>query len=449
MTRSKASFRRSPSREPQTPGLRKGGAGVIPALFVLLRSFTVSFRSPAYARYALVLLASANLLHYAARSVPFHSRVYDGLRESFGLSNAELGFLGTMAFMLPHAFATLVVGWFGDRFERRRVMAIGLVVWSVGTALFALSTGFTTLVLSRAVTGIGCAACVPVANALICDVFPPERKARTVSMFNLGLFLGGVVGINVGGLCGFPLAFFIIAAPGFAVAYLVATLDVPRQSTAGSSAAPARFFRDVGSVFRVRTLRWMFAGAVLMAFAAGGYVGWFEEFLEKSKGMSPGNATALLGLALLGGLGGVVCGGAFSDRLCARFASGRQIVVATGFIAAVPCAIAAIYLPRGVAFYASACLLMFFAMWYHAPVAAAVDDLSPPETAATSQGVYIFLMHLLGTAPSAWIVGWVRDRIGLDQALLVPTGAMALAAAAMALSARGVAADLVVKRTRS
>jgi MFS family permease len=413
----------------------------------------VTFRSPGYARYALALLASANLLHYAVRNVVFHTTVYAELRSSFSLTNAELGFLGTMAFMVPHAIATLPVGWFADRFDRRRVMAIGLVVWSTGTLLFALASGFATLLVARAVTGLGCAACVPVANALICDVFPEHGKARRVSLFNFGLFLGGVVGLGCASLFGYPTAFFVVAAPGFALAYLIATLDVgtPRPASRGSRTAAVSwrsFFRDAGSTFRVRTLRWMFVGAVLMAFAAGGYLGWFIDFLYEAKQMSQGQATTLFGIALAAGLAGVLTGGILADRLYARRPGGRQLAVTIGFAAAVPCALAAIYLPRGPAFYASACLLMYFAMWYHGPVAAAVDDLAPANAAATSQGVYIFLMHLLGTAPSSWAVGWLRDQVGIEHALLLPTAAMALAAVAFAISSSGVAADLVVKASR-
>lgn len=409
----------------------------------------MALRSARYGYYVLALLGSANLLHYASRNVVFHSAVLDDLRGAFDLSNAELGFFGSMAFMIPHALATLPVGWLGDRFDRRRVMAGGVVLWSAGAALGALSTGYATLLISRAVVGIGCAACVPVANALICDVFPAEGKARTISLFNLGLFLGGVVGFAAGGMFGFPASLVVVGLPGLALAYLIATMDVPSQPIAAgdSSRMSVRgFARDLASAFRVRTLRWMFIGAILMAFAAGGYVGWFVEFLTKTKNMTEGQATAFFGVLLVGGLAGVVIGAALSDKLFETRPYGRQLAVVIGFACAVPCALVAIYTPRGPVFYVSAFLLLFFSMWYHGPIAAAVDDLVPQDRAATSQGVYIFLMHLVGTAPSAWVVGWVVDRWSLEHALLLPTFAMALAAVGFAMSCPGVSRDLVSRR---
>ena len=56
-------------------------------------------------------------------------------------------------------------------------------------------------------------------------------------------------------------------------------------------------------------------------------------------------------------------------------------------------------------------------------------------------------MHLVGTAPSSWAVGWLVDRVGVADALLLPTAAMGVAAIAFAISTTGVAADLVVKRS--
>ena len=74
-------------------------------------------RRPPSAAVVLAILAIANLLSYASRNAPF--AVYDDLRAQFGVDDRDLGWLGT-AFMLPHALATLPVGWLADRADRRR-----------------------------------------------------------------------------------------------------------------------------------------------------------------------------------------------------------------------------------------------------------------------------------------------------------------------------------------
>ncbi len=385
--------------------------------------------------YALLLFAAANLLHYANRSVMLHTRMYDDLRAAFDLSNAELGLLGTTAFMVPHGIATLFVGWLGDRLDRRRVLVFGLLVWSGAATLAPWASGMPTLFALRALQGVGCAACVPVVNAMLGRLFEARGRARAISVFNLGLFLGGVVGFSVGWLYGFPRGFVIVAVPGFLIAILVWLLPLPERVATFRVEKPERW-AVVQSVLGRPALRRMYVGGILMAFAAGGYLAWFSEFLEKVKGMPTGQSSTLFGFCMVGGLAGVLSGGALADAWLKRTRAARQFTVCAGFLCALPCAILAIQLPAGVPFYIASCLLMFFINWYHAPIAAGVDEQVEPEHAATAQGVYVFLMHFCGTAPSGAVVGEVADRIGLLHALYVPTAAIAGAALAFFLAAK-------------
>jgi hypothetical protein len=84
---------------------------------------------------------------------------------------------------------------------------------------------------------------------------------------------------------------------------------------------------------------------------------------------------------------------------------------------------------------------MFFMFWYHAPIAVSVDDLSPPTRAVAAQGMVIFTMHLVGTAPSSYVVGLVSDQSSLYTAMWVPTGALVVAAICIAAAIPSFAAD--------
>jgi len=186
-----------------------------------------------------------------------------------------------------------------------------------------------------------------------------------------------------------------------------------------------------------------------MAFAAGGFLAWFIDFLTTVKGMSDEQAFIVFAASLLGGLVGVVTGGIVADRLRQRFTFGRQAAVAFGFAATVPCALGAIFLDVGPLFYVAVWMQMFFVSWYHGPIAAAVDDLVTQDRAVTAQASYIFLMHLLGTAPASYWVGVLADEIGLKLALLLPTASMGLAALVFAAACKSVARNPVVKEPAS
>ncbi len=394
------------------------------------------------------LLAAANFLHYANRNVVV--TMYDDLRSVFDFSDGELGLL-TSVFMITHAPATVFFGWLSDKADRKRVLVFGLCLWSVASILCAAAEGIGSMLVARAIVGVGTAACVPVANALICDFVEPSKKATAVSLFNLGLFLGGAAGAAFGSMVGFPLSFIVLGAPGLALAVLVIKLRLGRD--VDSDTVPSRQSMQFGSasgrsisrLLSIPTYRWTLVGSALMAFAAGGYVAWFFDFLQVGKGASEGLAIQIFGVCLLTGLGGVLFGGYLGDRLTKRVAFGRQAAVALGMGLSVPLALAVIYLPLGWPFFVACCSLMFTISWYHGPVAASVDDLVPSERAGLAQGLYIAGMHLGGTAPAAFLVGLVAEETGLKTALLIPTLAMLLAALAFVASFRGVAKDLVVK----
>jgi predicted MFS family arabinose efflux permease len=399
----------------------------------------VSGRRAAY--WVLGLLAVANLLNYGARNVLFP--VYEDLRAAFAFSNTELGLLGT-AFMITHALATIPFGWAGDRFDRRRVIAAGIIVWSVAGLAGAAADSFGEMMIARALVGIGTAACVPVANALLCELFPAERKARMVSIFNLGLFLGGGAGFGFGGVLGWPLSFIVLALPGVLLAALVVAMPVPARRGAAVAAGPGslrELMVHARELLRVRTLRWLMVATTIMAFAAGGYTAWFFELLTKTKGLGEGGATTVLGVAFVAGLLGVIAGGVIADRLRRQRAHGRLIAMTIGMLATVPFALLSIFVDGGWLLYVASFATMFFITWYHAPMAASVDDLAADDRATTAQALVIFTMHLLGTAPSSFVVGLVVDAAGLRVAMLVPTVALAAAGLVMIGGWKSFAAD--------
>jgi MFS family permease len=401
----------------------------------------------------LAVLALTNLVGYAARNALF--TVYPDLRDRFQLHDAKLGLL-TTAFIVPHALATLPFGWAGDRYDRRRVIALGMLLASAAGAVGALATDVKMLAFSRALVGLGTAAIVPVANSILAQVYEGPEKASRMALFNLGLLLGGVAGFGVGLAAGFPAVVLVLAAPGVALAILVLALPVPSHPAHATPEAEAlrslsfrrylgsvagMFWIEAGALLRIRTLRCLMASTAAMAFAAGGYNAWLIDFLERDKHMSKHDATVLLSVAMIGAIAGILTGARISDRLQRRFATGRLWAIAIGMTSTIPCAIAAIELPPDARIYVAGIATMFFISWYHAPMAVAVDDLAPPAQVAAAQGLVIFAMHLAGTAPSSYVVGLVSDRSSIWWAMWVPTGALVVAAACAMAATSSFAAD--------
>jgi MFS family permease len=402
-------------------------------------------RRPPSAAMVLAILAIANLLSYASRNAPF--AVYDDLRAQFGVDDRDLGWLGT-AFMLPHALATLPVGWLADRADRRRVLAAGLVLWSAAGILGAVIDSYAAVLATRVLVGLGTAAVVPVANAILGERYAGSHKALAMAVFNLGLFFGGAAGFGVGAGLGFPASWIAIAAPGFVLAVVVVTVidaKAPALPTAHAAASLGAHLRqlvaDTRVVLAVPTLRRLATATTVMAFAAGGLQAWLLDFLQHDKGMSKEAATSLFTGCLVAGLFGVLAGGRVADRLRRRWVWGRPGAIALGMAITVPFGVGAILLPAGPALTASAVATMFFITWYHGPMAASVDDVAPVGREASAQAVVLFATHLLGTAPSSRIIGEINEQWGGRPAMLTAAAAVAVAALLMTRAFRTIGPD--------
>jgi len=372
-----------------------------------------------YQLRVIAILALINFVNYADRLVL--PPLFPLLREQFHLESVQLGSL-QVVLQIVFAAATFPLGLLADRMSRTRIIAAGVVFWSLATFLTGLAPTFGFLLLARGLVGIGEAAYAPAAQSMISEAFPLSSRARAQAVFAAGMLGGGTTGLALGGVIGSALgwrpAFFLVGVPGLLLGLNVLHLaEPPRSSTLK--------LVPIGRLLRIRAYAWFVVSGVLITAASLAFITWGTDFLVRWKDFSLREAGASLGTTLLlASIVGALVGGSVADWMQKRWIYGRVLVVAIAFLVAAPFVLWALYAEEKTFVLAAFFLAAFFMAWYHGPVTAVIHDLTPPRAHATAIGGYMFVTQLVGGALGPYAVGKIDDLSDLVVGLKVALGLM-------------------------
>ncbi|MBU0556698.1 MAG: MFS transporter [Alphaproteobacteria bacterium] len=230
-------------------------------------------RSSWVALYILLLVYLLNNLDRFILSI-----LAQPIKEELQLADWQLGLLTGFAFSLLYVVVGFPMARLSDRGNRTLILSLCVAFWSIMTALCGLATSFVQLCLFRAGVGVGEAACLPASHSLISDLFPSEARTRAMSIFGLGLPLGGFAGVVIGGFVmdhwGWRAAMLIVGLPGLLVALL--TWVVIKEPERGRfERASTKPLPNAGSLINVAMTLWKspVARNVIIALTAAGLVG--------------------------------------------------------------------------------------------------------------------------------------------------------------------------------
>lgn len=404
---------------------------------------------------ALSVLTFINLLNYLDRYV-VSGVVPDLKAPPLGLSDSQIGLLAT-AFMLVYMVVAPVFGALGDRGSRTRPIAIGVFLWSLATILSGFARSYPHLLAARALVGVGEAAYVAIAPALLSDCFPRAQRGRVLSVFNMAIPVGAALGYIVGGVMsqhyGWREAFFVAGAPGVLLAVFVLRLpDPPRGSQdegeeGGGASGPADIdsrgpvatgaVATYWSLLRRAPYMLVVLGYAAYTFALGGLAVWMPNFLERVHGIPAVKATTSFGaIVVVTGFLGTFVGGWLGDywlkssRQAYLWMSGWVTLLATPFaVIALTAGSPSVYYPGIVV----AELLLFMST---GPVNSAIVNLVSPTERASALALSMFTIHLLGDVPSPTLIGWLSDISSLGRAVLIVPAAVAVSGIVWLISAR-------------
>ena len=384
------------------------------------------------ARTALAVLTLINLFNYLDRWIV--AALAESMKHSeLQLSDTQLGWLMT-GFIVVYMVAAPLFGRLGDTRSRTRLIALGVGLWSVATALAGFARSYASLLAARATVGIGEAAYGTISPALLADYFPRERRGRVFAIFFAAIPIGSALGYVVGGLVdhylGWRQAFFVAGVPGLALAVLALRLYEPPRGAQDSGGAPAPGAHAVslGSSARAayaallgnRPYVLTVLGYAAYTFAIGALAFWTPSFLERARGIPKAAATVQFGAIVVAtGFLGTYGGGWLGDYVL-RFSKQAYLWVSgVATLVAAPLTLVALAAPAPAVYWPAivAAELCLFAST--GPVNSAIVNVVSPHMRATAVAASIFTIHILGDVPSPPLVGAISDARSLAEAMLV------------------------------
>jgi len=103
------------------------------------------------------------------------------------------------SYIVAAAIMTPLTGWLSGRFGRKRLMMVSIVGFTIASGLCGIATSLGEIVGFRLLQGIFGAALVPMSQAVLLDINPPERHGQAMAVWGAGAVLGPILGPALGG----------------------------------------------------------------------------------------------------------------------------------------------------------------------------------------------------------------------------------------------------------
>jgi MFS family permease len=261
------------------------------------------------------------------------------MKRDLHISDTRVGLLQGLSFAIFYTLAGLPLGRIADTHNRRNLITVGVVAWSIMTAACSAAKNFWALFFTRMGVGIGEATLSPAAFSMIADYFPPARLGVALSTYSMGIYVGSGLALIVGGavvqglaqrpeltlpilgtIASWRATFLIVGLPGLLIALLVRTIREPQRSNLLRTAhgeASRLDLQDFLKELRLRagSVAGISVGMVFQSACSYSFFAWGPTFLQRCYGWTPGHSGRTLGvITLICGCLGMYSGGSLCDR---------------------------------------------------------------------------------------------------------------------------------------
>lgn len=244
----------------------------------------------------LILLFIVNLLNYMDRFTIVG--VLSAVQQEFEIGQTKAALLQTV-FLVSYMALSPIVGYLGDRYNRKAIILCGLIFWTavvMGSSFIKGAENFNFFLATRAMVGIGEASYSCIAPTVITDLFEKEERSLVMSIFVIAIPLGSGVGYIAGssmvklassmGWGGWEWALRVtppIAVLSILLMVFIMPNHIPRGYSDGLVAEEneekSSYVEDLKYLMKNKSFTSITSGFVGVAFTMGSLSMWFPQFL--------------------------------------------------------------------------------------------------------------------------------------------------------------------------
>jgi MFS family permease len=367
------------------------------------------------------------LSDYLSRQVI--NAVFPFLKADWGLSDTQLGALVSVV-ALTIGLTSIPISLVADRVGRVKSATVMALVWGSATVACGLAGNFTSLLVARALVGLGEAGYGSAGAAILTHAFPQRLHSTVMGSFLAAGMIGSVLGVVIGGYVaqamGWQAAFMLMGAFGlvFACLFPIVVKEPPSPHAEG---VPRPRIREVfATLLTTPTLMLVALAGGFTMFVQGTFLAWLPSYLNRYYGLDPAKASAGTGLLIVCAGVGMIVGGALVDRL-SRHDRDRRLRICVIYCAILAGSLLlAFSFEPGIVQFLLIGLGLSMSSSFLGPALAVAADVTPESSHATTFAVLALAYMLIGAAPGPLVTGWIADVTSLKTALfLAPIGGVA------------------------
>jgi MFS family permease len=368
------------------------------------------------------------------------------MKKDMALTDTQVGLIQGAGFAVLYTFLGLPIGRLADRISRKKIITVGVLVWSFMATTCGLARTGTQLFLARVGVGVGEAALSPAAYSLLTDSFPREKLGRAFGVYNMGIAIGsgiasltaGIVIVAVrgvgsydlpilGAVRGWQLVFIMTGLPGVLLPLLLLSVREPARRGLLKAAGTVRtvpFSEVLAFVNANRSFYILHCLAFgLLAMVGYGVGAWLPESLVRAyhaEGLTIATVAKVLGLATMFlNAAGIFGAGRLADHLASKGMRDAPIVVAAGVaIAIVLTSSFTPFMPSLTTLFIALSIGAFPFSAYTSVGSMAINQVTPNQMRAQVSAIYLFVINVIGLGVGPVLIPFINDRVFHDPQMI-------------------------------